>query len=79
MKKRYWLFKRAGIYYLQDVESRKKESLHTSDRKEAERLREARNEAAQRPHLGLTLAKAYLTAYDPEMLESTWTTVLNAF
>jgi integrase len=79
MKKRFWLFKRAGVFYLQDVETRKKESLHTTDRREAERLREARHEAAEHPHLGLTLAKAYLTAYDPEMPKRTWATVMKEF
>ena len=53
MKHRYWLFRRQGIYYLQDAQTRHKESLHTSDRREAQRLRDARDDATQNPNLGI--------------------------
>ena len=76
MKKRFWLYKRGEVFYLQDAETRQKESLHTKDSKEAERLRDARNQSVDRPHLGLALAKAYLAAYDPTMVERFWTTVM---
>jgi hypothetical protein len=66
MKKRFWLWRRHGIYYLQDAETREKESLHTRDRQEAERLRNARNDATARPALGMALAKAYFR-YRPNM------------
>ena len=79
INERFWLFRRRGIFYLENVETRKKESLRTTDRREAERLREARSEAAQRPHLGLSLAKAYLSGYDPVVLERTWSTVFKEF
>ena len=79
MKNRYWLFRRNGIYYLQDAQTRQKESLRTSDRREAQRIRDARNEAAEAPNLGIALAKAYLTAHDPGIAERTWQTVLDQF
>jgi integrase len=79
MKNRYWLFRRNGIYYLQDAQTRHKESLRTSDRGEAHRIRAARNEAAEKPNLGIALAKAYLCARDPQIAQRTWQTVLDAF
>jgi integrase len=79
MKSRYWLFRRNGIYYLQDAQTRQKESLRTTDRSEARRVRDARNQAAENPKLGIALAKAYLKAHDPQIAERTWQTVLDAF
>lgn len=79
MKQRFWLFKRGGVYYLQDSKTGHKESLGTRDVKQAERLRAAKNEAAEKPLLGLTLGKAYLSAYDPKLVERTWQDVMNEF
>jgi hypothetical protein len=79
MKNRYWLFRRNGVYYLEDAKTRQKESLRTTDRGEAQLIRDARNQAAEKPNLGIALAKAYLTAHDPQVAERTWQTVLDAF
>ena len=79
MKNRFWLFQRHGVFYLQDSQTRRKESLHTRDRGEAERLRTAHNDAAQNPALGMALAKAYLSAHDPEITKRTWQMVMNHF
>jgi len=79
MKKRFWLWRRNGVYYLQDAETRQKESLHTRDRREAERLRDARNDAAIRPGLGIALAKAYLSAHDADIAKRTWQDVMDNF
>ncbi len=78
-KQRYWLFRRGGIYYLEDSVSGLKESLHTRDPKEAQRVRTARNEAAARPLLGLTLGRAYLAAYDPMLVKRTWRDLMDHF
>jgi len=67
MKNRYWLFRRHGVFYLQDAHTRQRESLKTSNRREAARIRDARNQAAERPGLGIAMAKAYLTAHDPQI------------
>ena len=64
MKHQYWLFRRNGIYYLQDAQTGSKESLHTGDRREAQRLRDARDDATQNPNLGLALAKAYFQRFE---------------
>jgi len=79
MKQRFWLFQRGPIYYVEDSETGKKESFQTSDRKEAERLRSARNEAAGSPLLGVTLAKAYLSGSDPALAKRTWRLVMEEF
>lgn len=79
MKQRFWLFTRSGVFYLQDSVTGKKESLQTRDRKHAERLRSARNEAADKPLLGLSLGKAYLAAYDPMLVQRTWQLVMDEF
>ena len=76
MKQRFWLFKRRLVYYLQDSETGKKDSLGTRNLKQAERLRAAKNEAAEKPLLGLTLGKAYLSAYDPKLVERKWALAL---
>lgn len=79
MKKRFWLLKRGSVFNVQDTESGAKECLHTTDRKEVERLRVARSEAAQSPLLGLNLAKAYLSASDPMLEKCTWKFVMEEF
>jgi integrase len=79
MKKRYWLWERDGVFYLDDALTRKKESLHTRNRDEAERIRAARNEAVARPTLGVALAKAYLSAHDSEVAKRTWQHVIDRY
>jgi integrase len=78
MKQRYRLYHRAngGRYYLQDNLTGKQESLHTDDRKEANRLLHARNEAAHQPLVNLQIARAYLAANDPEATTRTWGTAI---
>ncbi len=79
MNHRYWLFRRNGIYYLEDAQTGHKESLRTSDRREAQRLREVRDDAAQNPNLGIALAKAYLSNRDPQITKRTWQDALDEF
>jgi hypothetical protein len=38
MKQRYWIFRREDTFGIQDTQTGKQESLHTRDRKQAERL-----------------------------------------
>ena len=78
-RQRYWLYRRGGVYYLHDSETGKRETLETRDRREAERLRAARNETANKPALGLAMAKAYLAAYDPTLAEHTWRDAIAEF
>jgi integrase len=79
MKNRYWLFRRNGVFYLQDAETRQKESLHITDKAEAQRIRNARNEAVARPVLSVALAKAYLSSHDAEIAKRTWQDVIDRF
>lgn len=51
------MFRRGETFYLQDSDTGKKESLHTKDPRHAEQLRNARNEAASKPMLGLTIGR----------------------
>ena len=79
MKQRYYLFKRKGVFYLQDSATGKQESLKTRDRNEAHRLLHARNEALAAPLLNVALARAYLSAHDQKMATRTWQDVLDEF
>jgi uncharacterized protein YjbI with pentapeptide repeats len=78
-KQRYWLFRRGSVYYLEDSATGEQKSLGTSNRQEAERIRAAKSEAEQRPQIGLALAKAYMAAYDPKLIERTWSMVMEEF
>ncbi len=75
-QQRYWLFKRGSVYYLQDNQTKKQQSLFTKDKAEAERLRNAKNDAHSQPQLNLALAKTYLSAYDPEIPRRRWRDVM---
>lgn len=79
MKSRFWLFQRQGIYYVEDTLTRRQESLGTRERREVERLRNAKNEAVRQPVLGLAQGRAYLAAHDPRMVERTWDEVMADF
>ena len=63
MKDKCWLSKRESKFYSLDSETRERKSLSTSNRHEAQKIIQAKNEATGRPALGLSLAKAYLAAY----------------
>ena len=76
MKSKYTLFRRGGVFYLQDTGTGRQTSLRTKDEAEAKSLLNARNEAQRQPVLNLHLARAYLTASDPAFVERTWGTVM---
>ena len=79
MRRRFWLCKRNGIYYSKDALTKQRLSLQTTNRVEAERLLHAKNEAEQQPMLSLGIAKMYLAAADPSLLERTWRQVMDEF
>ena len=77
MLNKYRLFQRAnGVFYWQDNESGKQGSLRTKDRKAAQKLLHAKNEAHRLPTLNLTMARAYLSAHDAKMNTRTWLAVM---
>lgn len=80
MKQRFRLYRRkqGGRFYLQDAQTGKQESLHTTDRSEAMRLLHARNEAVQQPGVGFQIARAYLVASDSAIAKRTWQDVMEA-
>jgi hypothetical protein len=53
MKERYWLSKRGSMFYSLDSQTRERKSLGTTDRHEAKKIIQAKNESTDRPALGL--------------------------
>jgi hypothetical protein len=78
MKQHFILFRRSGIYYIEDTTTGKQSSLRTRDEAEALTLLNARNEAIRQPVLNLALARTYLTASDPQIVTRTWRQAIDA-
>jgi len=78
-KQRFWLYRRAGVFYLHDSETGVRESLATRRKQEAEQIRTLRNLSAARPVVGMSLAKACLTSQDPKLPARTWQDVMDEF
>ncbi len=74
MKSRFILYrrKRGGMFYLEDTETRKQQSLGTRNHPEALALLNARNESVRQPQLNLHIARTYLAASDPAATQRTW-------
>lgn len=62
MTKRFRLFQRGTIYYAHDAETGRQVSLKTRDKRQAERLLLAKNEADEQPLMNLALARTCLAA-----------------
>src|SRR6266480_1843625 len=78
MKQRFNLYRRSnGVFYAEDTTTRKQESLGTRDENEAAALLHSKNEAFRQPVLNLQIARAYLTAGDPEIPKRTWQFVMD--
>lgn len=72
MKARYRIFRRAkGNFFSFDNHTLGQGSLKTSDRKEAERLVNALNEAEREPLVRKQVGMIYLQAADPEVARRT--------
>src|SRR3989442_6208700 len=80
MKNRFRLYRRRrrGIFYIEDTETRKQESLGTRDRAEATTVLNARNESVRQPQLNLQIAKAYLARTDSRVSTRTWQNAMDA-
>ena len=80
MKRRFILYRRklGGVFYLEDTQTRKQESLGTKDRAEATALLNARNESVRQPQLNRQIAKAYLAGTDSGISTRTWQDAFNA-
>ena len=77
MKNRYRLFKRGPVFYAHDSETNKQESLQTRDKREAQRILMAKNEAQDNRLLNIKIAEAHLAAHDPLMITRTWQDVMD--
>ena len=59
----YRIYRRKNrVFYLQDNRTGKQTSLNTKDKREAQRILHAKNEATAQPTLNLQIARVYLTA-----------------
>jgi integrase len=70
------MFRRGNVFWAQNNETGKQESLGTKTRSEAERLLNAKNEAQRQPIINLQIARAYLSASDPQIATRTWGDVM---
>jgi integrase len=80
MKHRFIIYrrKRGGVFYLEDTQSKKQESLHTKNRADAVSVLNARNESVRQPQLNLQIAKAYLAGSDSGVTTRTWQSAIEA-
>jgi len=73
MKNAYRFFKgKSGYFYIQENSTGRQKSLKTTDRREAEKLLNAANEARQSPDLNLHLGKTYLAHANPDAEKRIW-------
>jgi hypothetical protein len=72
MKQRFTMFRRGRVFYCQDSTNGHQESLRTRDESEARALLHSRNEAFRQPVLNVQMARAYLSANDPQICKRTW-------
>jgi integrase len=78
MKQRYRVFLRPwGVYYCEDLETKKQETLKTRDKAEAHRLVAAKNEDHTAPAFSRQLARVYWKAGDPAGATRTWQDVMD--
>jgi integrase len=77
MKQLFGLIRRPwGVFYLKNKNTGEQTSLKTSDKAEAQRLLQARNDAESQPHFNLALARVYINGADPKLATRTWQEVM---
>lgn len=78
---KYWLYKgRCGVFYLEHTVTHKKESLRTTDREEAERLRNAREDAGGKSAaFGMAMGRTWIMESNPEMASRTWQNAMDDY
>jgi integrase len=79
MKPAYRMFKRKDRpnYYIQNNSTREQHCLGTSDKIEAKRLLDIKNQKNQSAALNLLLGKAYIAHADPKMATRKWQEAIN--
>lgn len=78
MKATFRLVRRGTQFYAHNRITNQRESLHTSDREQAEKLLGAKNDAERVPTMNLALGRVFLSARDAELPQRTWGTVMDA-
>jgi hypothetical protein len=78
MRNKYRMFRRGTVYWIQDNDTGRQETLRTKDPQEAKRLFAARNEAHRQPIINMQIARAYLMVGNPEAPSRTWQNVIEA-
>lgn len=79
MAARFLLFRRGKVFYAEDTQTKQQTSLRTKDRAEAQRLLVAHAETITQPALNTAIAKVYLSAQDPALVNRTWQDVIDAY
>ena len=62
MKSQFLLYRRNGVFYCEDTQTGKQQSLRTRDEAAAKALLHSKNEAHRQPILNQQIALAYLSA-----------------
>jgi hypothetical protein len=83
MKNRYRIYireKHSGgkIWWMQDNQTNQRESLRTTDKGEAKRLLELKNQAHHFTGFHVQMARTHLLVSDPDSLTRNWQTVMDA-
>ncbi len=78
MKNAYRLFRRGNVFWCQNNQTGKQQSLGTKDRATGLRFLHAKNEAERQPQVCMQMARAYLASSDPEATKRTWAQVMDA-
>lgn len=83
MKNRYRIYireKHSGgkIWWIQDNQTNQRESLHTTDKAEAKRFLDLKNQAHNFTGFHVQMARTHLLVSDPESLTRNWQTVMDA-
>jgi len=77
MKLKFRLYRRRHRYYAQNNDTGQQESLHTSNRTDAIRLLNAKNEAPLLVGMNMQVSRAYMAVTDPEMPKRIWKEVVD--
>jgi hypothetical protein len=78
MKNQYRKFRRGNVWWCQNNETGKQESLGTKDKSEADRLMGIKNQPFQFSAFNLQLARTHLQMSNPEIRTRTWQQVMDA-
>jgi len=81
MKLKYRMYRssKSGYFYWQDNDTGRQGTLATADKREAQRLLNAKNESysTAATSINLQIARAYLNAADPKLTTRTWQEVMD--